>query len=133
MIDWNKDEVREMDRKTRKLLTIYRTLHPQADVDRLYFPRSKGGRGLMSVEECVAIETKSLSEYFSKCKEQMLHAVSWEGVLKNKVATMDKTAFQEQRRERFVAKPLHGQFFKATEEVRDERTWDRSRKGRLKK
>ena len=35
IIGWSKDELRELDRKTRNLLTIYRWLHPQADVDRL--------------------------------------------------------------------------------------------------
>ena len=37
---------------------------------------------------------------------------------------MDKAAFQKQR---------HGQFFRATEEDRDERTWHWLRKGKLKK
>ena len=40
-----------MDRKKRKLLTIYRSLHPQADVGKLYVKRSQGGRGLISVED----------------------------------------------------------------------------------
>ena len=30
--------------------TIYRVLHPQADVDRLYWKRAEGDRGLLSVE-----------------------------------------------------------------------------------
>ena len=72
---------------------------------------------------CVAIDTKSLSEYVSKSKEQALCAVTIEGVLKtNDAAVIDKTAFQERRRERVVAKPLHGQFLRATEEDRDDRT-----------
>ena len=36
IINWRVDELKAVDRKTRKLLTIYRALHPQADVDRLY-------------------------------------------------------------------------------------------------
>ena len=35
IIRWSKDELRALDRKTKKLLTFYRSLHPQADVDRL--------------------------------------------------------------------------------------------------
>ena len=62
----------------------------------------------MSVKECVAIEIKNLNEYVSKSKEQALCTVALEGVLKITDAMMDKTALQEQRRERFVAKPLHG-------------------------
>ena len=31
-----------IDRKTRKLFTIYRALHPKLDVDKLYIPRKEG-------------------------------------------------------------------------------------------
>ena len=61
MIDWTKEELQYMDRKTRKLMTIYRALHPQADVDRLYFKTSEGGSGMISIEECVNAETNSLN------------------------------------------------------------------------
>ena len=33
-----------------KLMTLHRALHPLADVDRLYFNRSEGGRGLNEVK-----------------------------------------------------------------------------------
>ena len=46
IIKWNKEELQNLDRKSRKLLTLYGALHPKSDVDRLYLPRSKGGRGL---------------------------------------------------------------------------------------
>ena len=32
---------------------MYRAIHLQADVDRLYIGRSNGGRGIISVEDCV--------------------------------------------------------------------------------
>lgn len=55
-----------MDRKIRKLMTVNKTLHPKADVRRLYVSRENGGRGLMSVEECVRLEEQSLSDYLKK-------------------------------------------------------------------
>ena len=45
-IDWTKEELKELDRKTRKYLTIYNSLHPRESVARLYLPRKLGGRGL---------------------------------------------------------------------------------------
>ena len=45
IISWRVDELKTVDRKARKLLTIYRALHPQVDVDRLYCRRVEGGRG----------------------------------------------------------------------------------------
>ena len=66
ILDWTVNELKEMDRKTRKLMTMNRALHPKADVDRLYVSRNEGGRGIMSIEECVRIEECSLSDYVKK-------------------------------------------------------------------
>ena len=44
-----KSELQDIDRKTRKLFTIYGALHPKSDVDRLYIPRKEGGRGLIPI------------------------------------------------------------------------------------
>ena len=35
IIEWTKEELKDMDRKTRKILTIYKCFHPRDDVDRL--------------------------------------------------------------------------------------------------
>ena len=47
--DWKKDDLRQMDRNTRKMFTIYKSMHPRDDVNRLYWERLDGGRGLQSV------------------------------------------------------------------------------------
>ena len=40
IIRWNVNEVKELDRKTRKTLTMYNMFHQKGDVDRLYLKRS---------------------------------------------------------------------------------------------
>ena len=50
---WRKSELEAIDRKTRKFFTIYGALHPNSDVDRLHISRKEGGRGLISIEDCV--------------------------------------------------------------------------------
>ena len=42
-------------------------MHLQADVNRLYFQRSEGGRGLMSVEDSMKSEINSLSRDVESC------------------------------------------------------------------
>ena len=42
IIAWKKEEVKEMDRKTRTIITMYGGLHPKSKVERLYLPRSEG-------------------------------------------------------------------------------------------
>ena len=54
-VSWRKSKLQTIDRKTRKLFTVYGALHPRSDVDRLYIPREEGGRGLISIEDCVEL------------------------------------------------------------------------------
>ena len=61
-----------MDRKTRKLMTIHGALHPKSDVDRIYVPRGKGGRGLLGCEGCIRAEENSLGWYSNHSREQLL-------------------------------------------------------------
>ena len=64
-------ELQDVDRKTRKLMTLYGMLHPSGDVDRLYLPKEIGRRRLMGMEDCVRLEQN----------ERLLEAVIPEGVL----------------------------------------------------
>ena len=38
---WRKNELQAIDRKTRRLFTIYEAVHPKSVVDRLYIPRKE--------------------------------------------------------------------------------------------
>ena len=49
IVDWTINEIREIDCKTRKQLAMTGKFHPNGDADRLYKPRSEGGRGLESI------------------------------------------------------------------------------------
>ena len=52
-LKWTREEHKQMDQRTRKLMTVHKALHPRDDVDRLYVPRKEGGRGLASIEDTV--------------------------------------------------------------------------------
>ena len=49
IVDWTINEIRKIDCKTRKQLAMTGNFDPSGDVDRLYIPRSEGGKGLKSV------------------------------------------------------------------------------------
>ena len=53
IINWSKKELREMDIKTRKILTMNGIFHKRSSTDRLYMKRTDGGRGLIGIKECV--------------------------------------------------------------------------------
>ena len=61
-----------IDRKTRKLFTIYGALHPKSDIDTLYIPRKKGGRGLISIEDCVELAIRGLEVYVHGSEERLI-------------------------------------------------------------
>ena len=63
----------------------------------------------------------------------MLKAVHRENVIRKKDEGKDRAAIVEERKQRYLDKPLHGQFFKNTEEVRDKTSWQCLKRGRLKK
>ena len=59
IVDWTVGELVTMDRRTRKILSMNGCMHTRSNVARLYLPGKEGGRGLISIEECVNKESKS--------------------------------------------------------------------------
>ena len=49
VLNWTKDEIQQIDVKTRKILTYTGNYHKNSSVDRLYTKREDGGRGLISI------------------------------------------------------------------------------------
>ena len=73
-VSWRKSELQAIDRKTRKLFTMYGALHPKSDVDSLYIPRKEGRRGLMSIEDCVELAIRGLEVYVHGSEERLILA-----------------------------------------------------------
>ena len=133
IIKWTKNELEELDRKTRKLMTMYGAQHPKADVDRLYLKRYDGGRGLIGVEDCVQEELNSLDKYLSASKEKILKEVSLSSTLENKKHGKSKGYIQKKHQEEYENKALHSQFQNSTKKVKGNKSWDWLKKGYLKK
>ena len=69
-------ELKDVDKKSRKAMTMYWVLHPKSDVDRLYVKRKERGRELISVEQRIREEEKSLGFYVANSKENLIKDVS---------------------------------------------------------
>ena len=81
IINWKVDELKIMDRITRKTLTMYGALHPKSDIGRLYLKRKHGGRGLISNETCVRSEENNLGLYVRESNEMLLKGVKKVGIV----------------------------------------------------
>ena len=111
IIDWTKEELRQMDTKTRKKMTMYKALHPRADIDRLYLARKKGGRGLLSVESMVNLEKTSLAEYACNSPEPLMKILIDEGLVKFTMPKdRKKREIQGERDQRWRNKAIHGKW-----------------------
>ena len=76
IIQWKASELEDLDRKSRKTMTIFGGLHPKSDVDRLYVKRKEGGRGFISVEQCIREEENSLGFYVANSEKKLIRGVS---------------------------------------------------------
>ena len=133
ILDWTKAELEAMDIKTRKILTRNGAFHMRSSVDRLYMKRKVGGRGLISVVECVRSEEAGLHEYVMASDEWMLKVVAENLPVQGEPKADYKKRIGKERSERLMEKKLHGKFFNQVKEVADERTWQWLRGGYLDK
>ena len=65
IINWRTEEIKKIDRKTRKMMIMYKMHHPKADIDRLYVKRKEGGRGLVQIEVAYEVEIINIAEYLN--------------------------------------------------------------------
>ena len=71
----HQEELQNLDRKTRKLLTSHGQHHPKTDVDLLYVRRKQEGRGLMQLEATHAVEMTKLVEYVDRKEDPLIQVV----------------------------------------------------------
>ena len=64
ILDWSKQEIRDIDTATRKILAMTGSLNKKSDIDQLYVKRDHGGRGIISIEDTYCIRMISLHEQF---------------------------------------------------------------------
>jgi len=72
LFNWTQKELYQLDVGTRKLMCLHHIFSLKSDIDGLYVPRSRGGRGLCSVADAVEGECRSLGIYVEKSLEPLL-------------------------------------------------------------
>ena len=103
IINWKVDELKKMDRTTRKTLTMCEALHPRSDIDRLYLKKKHGGRGLVSIGMCVRSEENNLGLHVRGSKEMLLKDVEKVGIVKTE-NLVEKEGFEKNSQNDFKNK-----------------------------
>ena len=112
-----------MDRKTRKLIVIYRELHPRSCVDRLH-TKKRWKKGLVHVEDCVHEEKCNLSKHATQIKKALTKTATAEINLEKYIVNANKKEKKENRLKEWKQKALHGQFVRETECHNESKKWE---------
>ena len=84
------DKLKELDRKTQKLLSMHKGLHTKCDIDRLYVSRKEGGRRLVSCESTIRREENNPGWYLKNSNANLLQGVNHVRILKFKESVSKK-------------------------------------------
>ena len=70
ILDWTIQEIRNIDIKTRKVLSMNGNFHINSNVDCLYIPRSEGDRGLKAIQTAYECGIVSMNHHLTRNKER---------------------------------------------------------------
>ena len=121
---WTREEIKQMDQGTRKLMTMYKALYPRDDVDRLYVSIKDRGRGFTRIEDSVDASIQRLEDNIEKHRE-LITATSYDtdNTNTNRMIITRKPKWDE--------KQLYGHFKRLISNTSHEKTWTWLRKGNL--
>ena len=124
---WTREELRQMDQRTRKLMTMHEALHPRDDVDRLYVARKERERGLASIEDSVDTSIQRLEDNIEKHERGLITAIrsNTDNTIDNR---MTKT-----RKQKWKGKQLYGRFKRLINNISLDKTWTWLRKENFKR
>ena len=122
-LKWTREELKQIDQRIRKLMTMHKALHPRDDVDRLYVSRKEGGRGLTSIEDTVDESIQRLEDYIEKHERGLITTirVDTDNTIDERVTTI--------RKQKWDGKQLYGRFKRLINNISHQKTWTWLRKG----
>ena len=129
ILKWNTDELKSLNRRTRKFITMHGELHLKSDIDRVYLSKEMEGRGLR-------MEENNLRWYVRNSVEPLIEGVKAAETIECN-DTVNKKEFKQswmrEKKEIGKNKRMYGHFVTEMPEATDEKeTWSWLRKANLK-
>ena len=122
-LKWTREKLTQMDQRTRKLMTMHKSLHPRDDVDRLYVSRKEGGRGLASIEDTVDASIQRLEDYIEKRERGLITNI------RNDTDNTINVRGTTTRKQKWEGKQFYGRFKRLVNNISHQKTWTWLRKG----
>ena len=111
-----------MDQRTRKLMMLYKALHPRDNVDRLYVSGKEGGRRLAIIEYIVDTSIQRLEDYTEKRGGKLITAT------RNNTDNTRTNRTTITRKQKWEEKQLYGHFKRLTSDISNEENVDEAKK-----
>ena len=121
----NTDELKNLERRTRKSVTTHGVLHPKSDIDRVYLSREMGGRG-SRCEGSIRMEENNWGCYVRNSVEPLIEGMkAAETIECNDTVRGDSNRWIREKKEIWKEKKrMYGQFVREIPETLDEKeTW----------
>ena len=99
-----REVLKEMEQRTRKLMTMHNVLHPRDDVNRLYVSRKEGEKGLARNEDTVDSSIQGLEDYIEKHEGRLIT------VIENDTDNTMANRLTITRKQKWEAKQLYRHF-----------------------
>ena len=74
-VKWIREELKQMDQRTKKLMTMHKALYPRDDVGRHFVSRKESGRRVASIENNVDASIQRLEDYIEKHEGGLIKAI----------------------------------------------------------
>ena len=126
-LKWTREELKQMDQRIRKLMTMHKALHPRDDVDRLYVSRKEGGRGLVCIEDTVDASIQRLEDYIEKHERGLITTI------RNDTDNTIDERVTITRKQKWEGKQLYGRFKRLINNISHQKSWTWLRKGNFKR
>ena len=126
-LKWTRDELKQMDQRRRKFMTMHKALHPRNDIDRLYVSRKERGRGLASTEDSADASIQRLEDYIEKHEGGLIT------VIRNDTDKTIDDRMTITRKLKWEEKQLYGRFKWLINTILHWKTWTWLRKGNFKR
>ena len=108
-----REELQQMDQRTRKLMTMHKALHPREDVDRFHMSRKERGRGLTSIQDSIDASIQRLENKIRKHGRRLITAI------RNNTDNASINRTKTTRKLKWERKQLYGYFKQQTSENLD--------------
>lgn len=117
VIKWTKTELKQLEIKTRTILTQNRHHHPKSAIERVCLSRKEGGRGLIDITQLHNKQVNAMKVFFySKKEKSQLHKAVIQidkkytplNLSEEHVEIVDTKKITEEKHSKWKGKELHG-------------------------